>query len=149
MLVENFLQPHIQQEVLLQALKAKLKKDQLDGIKKQLDAMFDSETLPKLLKDKGYVSPVELERELQKHGSSIETIRAGSRNRQLAQQYHRNQSSGPRRLRPSRYPQVLSGTSRGIRHRRSGQMGADPAQIRARTAARRGRSRKPGRSSSA
>jgi parvulin-like peptidyl-prolyl isomerase len=85
--IEHFLQQHIQQELLLQALKTKVKPEHLTGIIKQLDAQFDSEYLPKVLKDKGYASAHELELELQKQGSSIETIRASFRNKQLAQQY--------------------------------------------------------------
>jgi len=85
--IEHFLQQHIQQELLLQALKTKVKPEHLNGIIKQLDAQFNSEYLPKVLKDKGYASAVELELELQKQGSSIETIRASFRNKQLAQQY--------------------------------------------------------------
>jgi parvulin-like peptidyl-prolyl isomerase len=85
--IEHFLQQHIQQELLLQALRTKIKSDQLNGIIKKLDALFDSEYLPKVMKDKGYASAIELELELQKQGSSIETIRASFRNKQLAQQY--------------------------------------------------------------
>jgi parvulin-like peptidyl-prolyl isomerase len=85
--IEHFLQQHIQQELLLQALKTKVKPEHLNGIIKQLDAQFDSDYLPKVLKDKGYASAVELELELQKQGSSIEAIRASFRNKQLAQQY--------------------------------------------------------------
>ena len=85
--IEHFLQQHIQQELLLQALKTKVKPEHLNGIIKQLDAKFDSEDLPKLLKDKGYASAVELELELQKQGSSVEMVRASYRNKQLAQQY--------------------------------------------------------------
>jgi parvulin-like peptidyl-prolyl isomerase len=86
-MIEQFLQQHIQQELLLQALKAKFKAEVLTGFQKQLDAQFDAEVLPKLLKDKGYASAVELERELEKQGSSIEILRSMNRNRQLAQQY--------------------------------------------------------------
>ena len=86
-MIEQFLQQHIQQELLLQALKAKFKPEVLTGFQKQLDAQFNTEALPKLIKDKGYASAVELERELEKQGSSIEVLRSINRNRQLAQQY--------------------------------------------------------------
>lgn len=86
-LIENFMQQHIQQEVLLQALKLKLKEEQLNGIKKQLDKIFDTEDLPAAMKKEGVATTAELETKLQARGSSIDSLRTASRNRQLAQQY--------------------------------------------------------------
>jgi len=85
--IENFMQQHIQQEVLLQALKLKLKEEQLNGIKKQLDKVFDTEDLPAAMKKEGVDTTAELEQKLQARGSSIDSLRTASRNRQLAQQY--------------------------------------------------------------
>lgn len=85
--IENYMQQHIQQEVLLQALKLKLKEEQLNGIKKQLDKIFDTEDLPAAMKKEGVATTAELEQKLQARGSSIDSLRSSSRNRQLAQQY--------------------------------------------------------------
>jgi parvulin-like peptidyl-prolyl isomerase len=86
-IIEGFMQQHIQQELLLQALKLKLKEEQLNGIKKQLDKVFDTEDLPAAIKKAGVTTTAELEQKLQAQGSSIDALRTASRNRQLAQQY--------------------------------------------------------------
>jgi parvulin-like peptidyl-prolyl isomerase len=90
--VKMALQQHVDQELLLQALKAKLKKEQLDGFKKQLDHHFDTEYLPAEMKRLGVTTPGELELILQKNGSSIESVRAIFRNRELAREYQRSKS---------------------------------------------------------
>lgn len=85
-LVNKYIQPHIEQELLLQALRTKLKDDQLAQIKKHIDAQFDEE-LRDTMKRVGVSTPGELEMKLRKSGSSIETLRSTFRNRHLAQQY--------------------------------------------------------------
>ncbi len=85
--VEHYMKDHIQQELLLQALKLRLKPEQMNGLIKQLDKVFDNEDLPLALKKAGVNTATELEQKLQAQGSSIESLRAASRNRQLAQQY--------------------------------------------------------------
>jgi parvulin-like peptidyl-prolyl isomerase len=81
------LQPHIERELLLQALKSKIKDDQLKGIQKQIDAAYNTEGLPHALKMAGVATEAELEEALQKRGSSIEVLREQFRNRELGQQY--------------------------------------------------------------
>jgi parvulin-like peptidyl-prolyl isomerase len=90
--VKMALQQHVDQELLLQALKAKLKKEQLDGIKKQLDNMFNTEYLPTVMKKQGVTTQGELELMLEKSGSSIESVRTIFRNRELANQYLQTKS---------------------------------------------------------
>jgi parvulin-like peptidyl-prolyl isomerase len=85
--VDLVLKQHIDQELLLQALKVKLKDEQLKGITKQLDGIFDNEYLPTVMKKEGVTTPGELELILQKSGSSIESVRTVFRNREMARQY--------------------------------------------------------------
>lgn len=85
-LAEKHIQPHIEQELLLQKLRAKLKDEQLAQIKKHIDSQFDEE-LRDTMKKVGVSTPGELEVQLRKSGSSIETLRTNFRNRHLAQQY--------------------------------------------------------------
>jgi|GEM_PF-5390872 len=82
-----YLPQHIERELLLQALKAKLKDDVLKGIQKQIDATFNSEFLPNSVKQAGVTTEAELEQKLLKQGSSIEVLRTQFRNRELGQQY--------------------------------------------------------------
>lgn len=84
--VKQWIKPHIEQELLLQALKVKLKEEQLTQIQKHIDKMID-EDLHKVMKKMGFATMGELEVELRKNGSSIETRRTQFRNRMLAQQY--------------------------------------------------------------
>jgi parvulin-like peptidyl-prolyl isomerase len=85
-LVNQWIKPHIEQELLLQALKSKLKEEQLAQIQKHIDKMID-EDLHKVMKKMGFATMGELEVELRKNGSSIETRRTQFRNRMLAQNY--------------------------------------------------------------
>lgn len=85
-LVEKHIQPHIEQELLLQKLRAKLKDEQLAQIKKHIDTQFDEE-LRDTMKKVGVSTPGELEVQLRKSRSSIDTLRTNFRNRHLAQQY--------------------------------------------------------------
>ncbi|MFN0056447.1 MAG: peptidylprolyl isomerase [Planctomycetales bacterium] len=77
----------IKQELLLQALKTKLKDEQLASIKKQIDAQFNSEYLPKAMKDSGASTRGEFEAKLRTLDTNIDTFRTVFRNNQLAQQY--------------------------------------------------------------
>ena len=81
------LEQHIERELLLQALKAKLKEDQLKGIQKQIDATYDNEYLAFAMKQAGVETPAEFEALLRKQGSSIEIMRTQFRNKELAHQY--------------------------------------------------------------
>jgi peptidyl-prolyl cis-trans isomerase C len=85
--VKMNLQQHIERELLLQALKSRIKDDQLKSIQKQIDATYNSEGLPHAMKMAGAATEAELEEALQKRGSSIEVLRVQFRNRELGQQY--------------------------------------------------------------
>jgi parvulin-like peptidyl-prolyl isomerase len=84
--VNQWIKPHIEQELLLQALKTKLKEEQLTQIQKHIDKMID-EDLHKVMKKMGFATMGELAVELRKNGSSIESRRTQFRNRMLSQQY--------------------------------------------------------------
>ena len=85
--IEMHLQRPIEEELLLQALKAKLKPEQLKQIGLQVDAMFNKEVLPAVMKERGFLSEAEFEKALRANGSSIEVLRTKNRNREFAQQY--------------------------------------------------------------
>ncbi|HLJ10960.1 MAG TPA: peptidylprolyl isomerase [Planctomycetaceae bacterium] len=85
--VSKLLPSHIEQELVLQALKTKLKPEQLEGIKKQLDAQYKAHELPGIMKKFGVTTEGELEAKLQERGSSLETMRTIFRNRELTRQY--------------------------------------------------------------
>ncbi len=86
--VGRHLSHHIDRELLLQALKSKIKDDQLKSIQKQIDASFNIDGLPHAMKQAGgHESEAEFEEKLQMSGSSIEVLRVQFRNKELAQQY--------------------------------------------------------------
>lgn len=80
------LQSHIENELLLQALKTKLKEDRLEELKKHINAEFQKE-LDSTMKKMKVSTRGELEAKLHKSGSSIDVLRTGFINRHLAQQY--------------------------------------------------------------
>ncbi len=86
-IIEMHLQRPIEEELLLQALKIKLKPEQIKGIGEQIDAMFNKEILPSVMKQQGFDTEAEFERALRAKGSSVEMLRAKNRNREYAQQY--------------------------------------------------------------
>jgi len=83
-LIKKFLEPQIDQEVLLQELKKKHKDEQIASMSKQIDQVFEREFLPTEIKNAKLHTRGELELQLQKQGSSIEALRASFRNRELA-----------------------------------------------------------------
>src|SRR5262245_27245838 len=86
-LIAKLLPTHIEQELLLQALKAKIsKEEQLTQIQKHIDSQFDEE-LKDTMKNLGVSTVGELEVKLRDAGSSVATLRSNFRNRRLAQQY--------------------------------------------------------------
>lgn len=78
---------HIQRQLLIQALRSKLKEEQIAGIEKHLDAQFRDEEQKKMLRVYGVTTPAELDRELRKQGSSLATLRTTYRNQHMSQQY--------------------------------------------------------------
>lgn len=85
--IEHHLERPIQEELLLQALKTRLKDEQIKHISSQIDAMFNKDYLPAAMKQAGFETEAEFARALHEKGSSIEMLRAKNRNRELAQQY--------------------------------------------------------------
>lgn len=85
-LIERDLRAHVERKLLSEATRKALKKDQqkqLDGfVKKQLQEQLDD-----MKKSMGVTSTAELDRELQKRGTSLSMIEYQFRNRTLAQQY--------------------------------------------------------------
>jgi len=85
--IQQYLPQHIDRELLVQALKLKIKDDQLKTVQKQIDNVYNTEYLPYAMKQAGVTTEAELEQELRKNGSSIEVLRSQFRNKELAQQY--------------------------------------------------------------
>lgn len=85
-LVEKMIQPHIERELLLQALGTKVKEEQLTQIQKHIDSEFDEELREKL-KTMGMSTKGEFEIHLRRAGSSLEVYKTNYRNQRLAQQY--------------------------------------------------------------
>ena len=85
-IIERDLRVHVERKLLSEATRKALKKDQqkqLDGfVKKQLQ-----EQLEEMKKGLGVTSTAELDRELQKRGTSLAMIEYQFRNKTLAQQY--------------------------------------------------------------
>lgn len=85
-IIERDLRAHVERKLLSEATRKSLKKDQqkqLDGfVKKQLQEQLDE-----MKKGMGVTSTAELDRELQKKGTSLAMIEYQFRNRTLAQQY--------------------------------------------------------------
>lgn len=85
-LIERDLRAHVERKLLSEATRKALKKDQ----QKQLDSFVKKqlqEQLDEMKKSMGVTSTAELDRELQKRGTSLSMIEYQFRNRTLAQQY--------------------------------------------------------------
>jgi parvulin-like peptidyl-prolyl isomerase len=91
-LIEKMIQPHIERELLLQALRTKVKEEQLTQIQKHIDVEFDEELREKL-KASGMSTPGEFEVHLRRAGSSLEIYKTNYRNQRLAQQYMQSQAT--------------------------------------------------------
>ena len=86
-LIKRHLQDTIDREVLVQALKATLKKEQLDSVQEQLAQAFDGVVLANLKKEIGVSTRHEVELELQRQGTSLLTLQDSFINRQMAGTY--------------------------------------------------------------
>lgn len=86
-MVEQRLDHYIDQELLVQEFQRKIPEDHLEKAIKSIDAQFDKEGLPQLIKDTGASTAGELEVKLREIGRSIEGERLKSRKMQMAQQY--------------------------------------------------------------
>ncbi len=97
LLIERDLPSHVEQKLLSEAMRRSLKKDQ----KKQLDEFTKKqlkEQLDRMKQDLGVNSTAELDRELQKKGTSLAMIEHQFRNRTLAQQYLASKLTQDRKL---------------------------------------------------
>lgn len=86
------IKPQIEQELILHAMRSKLKEQQIADINKQIDQHFDKMYLPEVMKHEKVNSAEELEMKLREKGSSIEEHRANFRNKELVRQYLGNKS---------------------------------------------------------
>ncbi len=86
MVVEKYLEPYIERELLLQALRRKLKPEQFDSLQKGLNKQVD-EDLKQEMERLGVSSIGELEVELRKSDLSVEAMRTMIRNQKMAEQF--------------------------------------------------------------
>lgn len=85
-LVKREIKGHIERQLLIQALKSKAKEEQIKGMDKHFDLLFDQE-IKKMLKVMNVSTLAELDVELAKSGSSVDSQRANFKNQKLAHQY--------------------------------------------------------------
>ena len=86
-LARQGLRGHIERQLLMQALKSKLKEEQITGIEKHLDEEFRNNEQKKMMRVYGVTSAAELDQELRKQGTSLATLRTTYRNQHMAQQF--------------------------------------------------------------
>ena len=96
-LIERDLRAHVERKLLSEAMRRSLKKDQqkqIDGfMKKQLQEQLDQ-----MKKEMKVTSTAELDRELQKHGTSLAMVEYQFRNKVMAQQYLAGKVKNNRKL---------------------------------------------------
>lgn len=96
-LIERDLRAHVERKLLSEAMRRSLKKDQqkqIDGfMKKQLQEQLDQ-----MKKEMKVTSTAELDRELQKHGTSLAMVEYQFRNKVMAQQYLATKVKNNRKL---------------------------------------------------
>lgn len=96
-LIERDLRAHVERKLLSEAMRRSLKKDQQKQIesfmKKQLQ-----EQLEQMKKEMKVTSTAELDRELQKHGTSLAMVEYQFRNKVMAQQYLAGKVKNNRKL---------------------------------------------------
>ena len=86
-ILKEKLQDHIDQQLMVDAVKVKLKAEQLEGIEKQLDEAFEKNMVPKLMEVTKAQSVPELESMLQTHGLSLPQMRKRWGDQQIAMQW--------------------------------------------------------------
>lgn len=86
-LLKDKLQDYIDQQLMVDAVRVKLKPEQLEGIDKQLDAAFEENMVPELMKSTKSQSVAELEQLLQKYGLSLPQMRKRWGDQQIALQW--------------------------------------------------------------
>ncbi|SFI26818.1 peptidylprolyl isomerase [Planctomicrobium piriforme] len=89
MLIKRDLERMTEQTLMAQAVRAKLKKEQLESVNKQVDKFFEKDVVTNLKQKFDVDSTAELEGLLQDQGTSLETMRRVFADQQLASQYVR------------------------------------------------------------
>lgn len=85
-LVMRHLRPHLEREVLIQALKLKLKEEQIKGFEGHLDKEWLDEE-KEMMKKFRVSTRAELDAELKRSGSSVQVAKTTFKNQKMAQQY--------------------------------------------------------------
>ncbi len=96
-LIERDLRAHVERKLLSEAMRRSLKKDQ----QKQIDSFMKKqlqEQLDQMKKEMKVTSTAELDRELQKHGTSLAMVEYQFRNKVMAQQYLATKVKNNRKL---------------------------------------------------
>ncbi len=89
MLIKRDLDKYIEQVLMAEAVRSKLKKEQLDAVNEQLANYFEKDFVANLKAKFNVDSTAELEGILQSQGMSLESMRKMFADQQLAQQYVR------------------------------------------------------------
>ncbi|WP_437190612.1 peptidylprolyl isomerase [Planctomicrobium sp. SH527] len=89
LLIQKDLDRNIEKVLMAQAVRARLKKEQLDSVNEQLNDFFEKEVVTNLKTRLEVNSTLELETMLQEQGTSLETMRQVFADEQLASQYIR------------------------------------------------------------
>ncbi|HWL10510.1 MAG TPA: peptidylprolyl isomerase [Planctomicrobium sp.] len=89
MLIRRDLDRMVEQNLLAQAVRSRLKKEQLDDVNKQIDSYFEKDVVESLKIKFEVTSTTELEVLLQDQGTSLETMRRIYSDQQMASQFVR------------------------------------------------------------
>jgi len=89
MLIRRDLDRMVDQQLMAQAVRSRLKKDQLDSVNKQIDGYFEKDVVERLKGQFKVNSSAELEVVLQDQGTSLETMRRIYADQQMSTQYLR------------------------------------------------------------
>ncbi len=89
MVIRRDLDRMIEQMLMAQAVRSKLKKEQLEAVNKQVDSYFEKDVIASLKTKFKIDSTAELEVMLQDQGTSLETMRRMYADQQMASQYVR------------------------------------------------------------
>ncbi len=90
-LIKRDLDGHIEQALVLDAVKKQIPAEQWDSVNEQLDTFFYDQELPRLQKEHGFQSIVDVEALMQQQGMTLATYRRIWGDRQLASQYVQEQ----------------------------------------------------------
>jgi len=97
-LLRQRLPQYIEQTLMVQAVKVKLKPEQWKGVEAQLDQHFEEQTIPQLKEKLQAETLVDLEVKLQQNGASLEAFREMVSRDALAKQYMSTMLGDPIRI---------------------------------------------------